>query len=225
MNLFKELDKKWRTINQLNNDLLKFEKLDKKLLINPVDSFPEKRILSKKQIIQLQKHEEKGGNWSGEEFLEMCQLKTIRGITSADFLFITEELEKIKGQAADIGIKIPKWFVFFFENRELINRFRVGCFSFFIYEGIVSFPNYEDYYLIPFFGDSQGYSWWHILINSKSEYRIVYRNYHWNEEPEEHEPKEAGTYYICSDTFEEFLIRLSIEQIQMEKKFSSKNIE
>ena len=91
-------------------------------------------------------------------------------------------------------------------------RFRTQELSFFSYYGLLPFPKDENYFMIPFFGDSQGYEWWHILLNGEGEHCILYNRYHWNEHYMPNKPKEHDSqYYICANSFGEFLIRLSAD--------------
>ncbi len=208
----RNLNRKWTVIDEHSFTKIEITTLDENLLKNPLSSFPQKNILNKEEVSQLQELENQN-KWIGEEFLKLRKLQYKRGLTERQFEIYQKQLEHILAEAQPKGLKLPKWFITFFRNFEYVSRFKFSDISFWMPDGIVPFPNYNNYHLIPFLGDSQGFCWWSILIDDNSNYCIVYRDLHWRENPDESQPKEFGEYYVCSDTFEEFLVRLSIDTI------------
>ena len=111
-----------------------------------------------------------------------------------------------------VKITLPKHFIYFFSNQDYLSRFRTDDLLFFTHYGIIPFPEDEEKYIVPFFGDSQGFCWWSLLLDKNSNHCVIYNNYHWLEQKtslgiNEPPPK----YIICSDSFSEFIVRLSFD--------------
>lgn len=219
-----KFQRKWITISHFYPTKIELQDIDISLLLNPIDSFPPECNLNEEEWNTLQNLEKKEDGWSGSEFLKMRRLQIKRGLSIEGFSILSDTLQDIKIQAHSLGIDLPKWFLLFFETHRLLNRFRFDDIGFTLYHKIVPFPKNKNYYLIPFFGNSQGFCWWYLLINSLGEYCILYRDLHWEEKPEKDEPEELGEYYFCSSTFEEFLVRLSRDLIERTETTSNNEL-
>lgn len=213
MESFEQYKKRWVIIDEYEYSKIELVKLDERLLIEPINSFPPEIVLTDYELKQLSDLEKQKG-WSGEEFYKMQQLQYRRGISQNSFQHYSDSFQQILEESKKINISVPTWFKYLFSSYKTLKRFRFGDIHFRIFEGIIPFPEFDNFYLIPFLGDSQGFCWWSILIDKASNYRIVYRDLHWREYPTE----EYGEYFICSNSFEEFLVRLSIDSISKENK-------
>jgi len=217
MKYWNTFQKKWITLDEKYFSKVELGKLKYNTIKNPVKFFPVKIELNKKETdflksLELQK------SWKGDEFLTLHKLKVKRGISLEHFDLFKEDLKLLNIQCKNKEIRLPNWFFNFFNNYDYLSRFRFRIISFYIGYGLIPFPEDDNYYLIPFLGDSQGFNWWGIMIDKNNEYCIVYRDLFWLENPEENESKEYGEYYYCSNTFEEFLRRLSFDLKENEKR-------
>jgi hypothetical protein len=213
-----EYQNKWIIIDESEYEKIELTPIDKKLLENPINHFPNEIKLTIQETELLKKLEGKQNNYKHFEFSKMLELRYKRGFSNDEYHYYKEHLKSLIVQCQNKGIKLPKWFKTLFQSYDLLTRFRFGDIGFWIRERIIPFPQNENYFLIPFLGDSQGFCWWSVLIDKDSNYCIIYRDTKWNEEPLETEPKELGEYFLCSNTFEEFLIRLSIDTKDKEVK-------
>jgi hypothetical protein len=162
---------------------------------------------------------EKRNEWTGEEFLALSKLRAKRGQSDQDFEVVQKYFAELQKDAKHKGIDLPNGFISFFNNHDFLARFRTGDLSFLTLEGLNIFPDNPNYFITPFLGDSQGFEWWYLVINKNSEYCILYNTYHWEEKGEflsDGEPRPQ--YFICADSFEEFIARLSADIVRFEEK-------
>ncbi len=188
---------------------------------NPFNDLPNKIFLSKEEKELLAILENKN-RFSSSEMMAKSILRSKSVIDIEDFQIIQRCLRKLLRDCKKKNIQLPKSFLKFFQTHDYLTRFRTGDLGFITFEGLNTFPNNENYYITPFFGDSQGFCWWYLLLNRDSEYCILYNTYHWNEIGKEAEPDELiPEYIICSDSFEEFIVRLAKDI----KDYEGENIE
>ena len=71
-----------------------------------------------------------------------------------DFKIIQNCFQKLLNNSKEKGIRLPQSFSQFFQTHDFLARFRTGDLGFQTFEGLTPFPEDENYYITPFFGDS-----------------------------------------------------------------------
>lgn len=209
--------KKWIIIDEFHYHKVELKPINNHFIKNPFQRLPVKILLTENETNRLQNLTSKK-QWVGEEFLIMQRLKLKRGMTQSNFLSFQEELQQLISDCIKCNIELPPSFVTFFSTYDYLSRFRFGDISFFLFYSLVPFPENKSCYLVPFLGDSQGFGWWSLLMHQNGEYCVVYRDLHWLEYPTGTEPAEYGEYFFCANSFEEFLVRISEDTVEKEKK-------
>ena len=213
MKSFYQLEEKWVIMDEESYDKIPKSDIDSTSWDNLASYFPQKLDLSPKEKETLNQLEQKE-RWTGNEFLTMRLLQKKRGISESDFEKIQVSLRSIQLQLHKKGLVLPKWFSTFFESYDYLSRFRFDTISFQIWQGVLTHPKNAEWLLIPLVGDSQGFAWWGMIINSKGESIISYQDVHWEEAANQKE-------FRCADSIEEFLFRMSQDLIHKEKTISN----
>ncbi|MBT28517.1 MAG: hypothetical protein CMO01_02570 [Thalassobius sp.] len=201
--------KRWISLE--NHQYLKkieLDHIDTKLYSNLSYCLPSKIALNKEEENTLNELLLKD-QWIGDEFLTMLRLKAKQGVSSELFEAYQIDLKVLENSCRSLNIKLPESFHKLFSNFEYLSRFRFYDVSFILNERVISFSENSVDHLIPFMKGSQGLAWWFIMINDKNNYRVVFGDLHYNEFPDKSEDKELSEFFICSESFEEFLYRLS----------------
>ena len=215
--MFTTFEKKWITIDENNYNKVELKPIAPALLRNISHHFPKGRELTQEEEILLSKLESQQSK-IGEEYLRLFQLRCKQGISKSEFAFLYQDLQTLIIEVEKMGLSLPKEFVRFFSTYQTLKRFRLGDISFSLRDGVLPFSNDDNFCLIPFLGNSQGFCWWAILINRENNYCIVYRDIYWTEGLLDGDIEENAQYFICSDTFEEFLLRFSEDSIKKEQQ-------
>lgn len=209
MKIKSSYDKIWVNFHEQNE--AKFLEIDPTYFEKPFEHLPQHMMLDQEEKKLLAFLEDKKG-WNSQEFLTLTKLKEKRRESDEDFDFIQASLAKLVEACHNHGIHLPSQFLAFFQSQDYISRFRTSDLKFIAYHSPIPFPEDQTYFIIPFFGDSQGFGWWYLLLNRQSEHCVLYNAYYWNEIPESLRPNEPPPkYLICADSFSEFIVRLSFD--------------
>ena len=193
---------------------------DKNILENPFDYLPPVLSLSSEEQEELKQIEETSQDWTGDEVIRMQMLRLKRGWywKEEGHQYIEKYLNEITQQANKLGITLPINLLKFYQDNMLINRIRWSH-SFSFREKIVPFPEQKGLFLLTFIIENQGCCYWYILLDKQGNHCILYNNHPWDTQPSDILPDDGPfEYYICADSFEDFIVRLSQELIKREQQ-------
>ena len=198
--------KKWISI--LNNYNEKpFLNITEELFKQPFKHLPKQILLSEHEVNELRLLQNRVyTGLSSAEYLKKMQLTIKRGYYDKErHASLLKDLNRIEQKCKELNICLPEHFSEFFKNSDYISRIRHEDLSFLLHYPIVPFPKAKNHFLLPIFGHLEGCFWWYLLFDNLGNHCMIYNLYFW-EELENESP-----YYICCDTFKEFLVRLSYE--------------
>jgi len=234
-----EIKKKYRRgwFNIFERKEVPYSSIDTTKFKTPFNHLPERFYLTEeeKEIVALYYHRSATGENKKMENIHLqnsiviwyMMLHAKEVCNEEDFQVGLSCFQKLLRNCKEQRINLPQSFSRFFQTHDFKARFRTGDLMFITLEGLTPFPDNQNYFITPFFGDSQGFCWWYLLMNKASEYCILYNNYHWREIgrqlPEEPKPE----FIICADSFEEFIVRLAEdiknkEEGKWEQKFKTR---
>lgn len=234
-----EIKKKYRRgwFNIFERREVSFRNIDITKFKNPFNHLPERFYLTKeeKEIVALYHHRSETGKNRKSEDIHLgntlvfwyMMLYAKQVCSEEDFLIRQNDFQKLLKSCKEKELKLPPSYLQFFQTHDFLARFRTGDLSFMTRHRLATFPDNEDYFIIPFFGDSQGFCWWYLLLNKEGEHCILYNNYHWREIGDRLPNEPAPEYILCADSFEEFIVRLAkdikiLEEGPWEEKFKAR---
>ena len=228
MDIKKNYRKGWYNIFERRE--VPFRNIDVSKIKNPFNHLPERFYLTEEEeeIIALFYHRSETGGSPQSKHIGIGNALVIwymMLIEKRGWGYEEKDLKNLLKSCEKESIKLPQSFLQFFQTYDSQARFRTGDLSFTTYHQLAPFPDNEDYFIIPFFGDSQGFCWWYLLLNKSNEHCILYNDYHWAEVPLPDEPEPE--FIVCADSFEEFIVRLTEdikkqEEGQWEEKFKAR---
>jgi len=173
-------------------------------LEHPFSYLPEKLVLNEKEnafLTKLRNALSSTGVRNKGDFSKMLSLMRIK-LSYSENGHILESFDKIVQQAKELGIKLPSSFFDFFSTSDYLSRIRWEETFLFYGDGIVPFPEAKGLFLVTLVTENQGCCNWYLIID--------------NEEP--------FKYYLVADSFEEFIVRVSQDLIELEKEWPYQRI-
>ena len=188
-----------------------FSEIDKSFFETPFHHLPKRIELTKAEKELLEKLEAQKG-WTGKQFLKLQRLQHKKGLSGDNPQLNREHLAKLQATCKELDITLPNTFIDFFSSQDYLSRFRTDDLLFLLIYGIVPFPEYENHFIIPFHGHSQGFYWWYLLLDRYNNHCVIFNLYNWRETSGPFEPGEPPPkYIICAESFGEFLVRYSFD--------------
>ena len=236
MEIKKNYRRGWYSI--FKNKEVPFSNVDASKFKAPFKHLPERLYLTEEEeeILALYYHRSKAEENKKQKDIRigstlvvwymMLYSKQVR--SEKDFQWLQSDFLKSLKSCKEKEIKLPPSYLQFFQTYDFLVRLRPADLFFKTDQLLATFPDNKEYYLLPFFGDSQGFCWWYLLLNKANEHCILYNNYHWREIgdqlPDEPEPE----FIVCADSFEEFIVRLAEdikndEEGKWEEKFKARH--
>lgn len=216
-----KMKKKYRRawINIYDRTEKAFRNIEADKICAPFKYLPQRLFLTREEEALIALFDElEGVCGANDEYFLYALLRSKRVIGVEGFKVVQNRLRELQKDSEAKQISLPNTFLTFFQTHDYLARFRTSDFSFFPCKCLNVFPEDERYFITPFFGDSQGFCWWYLLLNQKGDYCILYNAYHWRETDSAPEDDPIGAeYIICADTFEEFIARLS-EDIKIKER-------
>lgn len=210
---------KWIHISE-ENETSELFSLRNEHLEFPFEYLPKAEILTLNELERLEQLEsENNGFKNGGEFYEMVMLKYRRGPSEYCHDKRRKDLVKIIDECKIQNISLPSNFIKLMKTDTYVSRLRLGFGEIDLSDGIVPFENNNDSFLITFIKDSQECCFWYLLVDKDGSHKVLYNAHHWSNHlkivDENDDPFE---YYICANSIEEFIVRLSCEIRFKEKK-------
>ncbi len=231
----KNYRKGWYNIDERRE--VPFRDIDASKIKNPFNHLPERLYLTEEEeeIIALYYYRsEVGKNLKSKDthlqntlvfWYMMLYAKQVR--SEKDFQWMQSDFLKTLKSCKEKEIKLPPSYLQFFQTYDFLVRLRTGDLRFIASHQLAPFPDNKNYYLLPFFGDSQGFSWWYLLLNKSNEHCILYNDYHWQDIGKQVSDEPEPEFIVCADSFEKFIVRLAEdikkqEEGQWEQKFKAR---
>ena len=215
--IFKMYEQKWASFSEVG-DLVDYTPItNSKMLSNPFEYLPKEANLSKEELKELKDLESGKGDWGGVSFLKMRILQLQRGWAHKlgnEFKIMVEKFEKY---CNSIHVTLPKNYIKFIQNPNLIYRIRFSD-SFRIPEKLYDFPYAKGLYFTELIMENQGGCWWYLLMDKEGNNCVLFSHEEWHFNCLNRTPPDSFEFFICAHSFEDFIIRLSNELKKSEEK-------